>query len=78
MLKQHNVKLKHNSLYDYIYVANMCKADFLNSSVVDEQHVALYIKDVVDDVDAEDGLIFNRFYADCCYSGIPINWEDML
>ena len=56
----------------------MCKADFLGSSIVDEQHMALYIKDVIDDVDAPDGLVFNRFYADCCYKGIAIDWEDML
>ena len=56
----------------------MCKVDFLNSSVIDEHHVALYIKDVIDDVDAPDGLVFNRWYADMCYCGIAINWEDML
>lgn len=78
ILMQSNIKLKNNSLYDYVYVANMCKADFLGSSISDEHHVALYIKNVVDDVDAEDGLIFNRWYADTCYLGIPVDWEEML
>ena len=78
MLNKYGIKLKYNQLCDAAYVACMCKADFLGSSIVDEQHMALYIKDVIDDVDAPDGLVFNRFYADCCYKGIAIDWEDML
>lgn len=78
ILKTHNVKLKNNQLYDFVYVINMAKSDFLGSSIPDEQHLAYYVKDVIDDIDAPDGLIFNRFYADTCYKGIPINWEEML
>ena len=78
MLSLHGVRLKKNQLYDAVYVANMGKADFLGSSIVDEHHLALYIKDVIDDVDAEDGIVFNRWYADMSYSGIAIDWEEML
>lgn len=78
ILRLHNVTLKKNQLYDATYVANMCKADFLGSSITDEHHLAKYVKDVIDDVDASDGIIFNRWYADMSYSGIAINWEDML
>ena len=78
ILKAHNVKLKNNQLYDFVYVASMCKADFLNSSVPDEHYLALYVKDVIDDVDAPDGLVFNRWYADMSYMGIAIDWEEML
>lgn len=56
----------------------MCKADFLGSSIVDNAHLSRYVKDVIDDVDAPDGLIFNRWYADMCYKGIAIDWEEML
>lgn len=78
MLKQYNVELKKKDGYDYIYVANMCKSDFLGRSVPNEQYLALYVKDVCDDPDAYDGMIFTRFYADCIGSGTPIIWEDML
>lgn len=78
ILESYGVELKKNQLYDAAYVACMCKADFLNSSIIDEHHVALYIKDVIDDVDAPDGLVFNRWYADMCYCGIAIDWEYML
>lgn len=78
ILKYHGVELKRNQLYDAEYVACMCKADLLGDSVPDEKHLALYIKNVIDDVDARDGIVFNRWYADMSYSGIAINWEDML
>lgn len=78
LLMAYGVEVKNAQLYDAAFVASMCKADFLGSSVIDEHHVALYIKDVIDDVDAPDGLVFNRWYADCCYSGIAIDWEEML
>ena len=78
MLSLQGVKVKRNQLYDAAYVATMCKADFLGSSITDEYHLALYVKDVIDDVDAPDGLVFNRWYADMCYNGIAIDWEEML
>lgn len=56
----------------------MCRADYLGSSITDEGHVAMFIKDYVDDPDGYDGLPFTRFYADCIGSGKPIMWEDML
>lgn len=78
MLKQYGIELKNNQLYDYLYVANMCKADFLGSSIADERHMALYVKDVIDDDDAYDGIVFNRWYADMCRKGIAVNWEEMI
>ena len=78
LLGRQDVSVERGQLYDCTYVANMCKADFLGSSVPDEKHMAMYIKDVIDDVDAPDGLVFNRFYADCCYKGIAIEWDEML
>lgn len=78
MLKGHNIKLVNNQLYDAVFVANMCKADFLGSSIVDELHLIKYVKDVIDDEDAYDGTVFNRRYTDMSYTGIAIDWEDML
>lgn len=78
ILRSNNIIIKNNQLYDFVYVANMCKADFLGSSIPNEQHLALYVKDVIDDIDAPDGLVFNRWYADMSYMGIAIDWEEML
>ena len=54
------------------------RADFLGSSIADEAHLALYVRDVVDDPDQADGFIFNRWYADTVRSGIPVDWEGIL
>lgn len=78
MLRNARIELRNSQLYDHVYVANMCKADYLGSSVVDEMHLALYVKDTIDDPDAEEGLMFNRWYADMCYMGKAIDWEEML
>lgn len=78
LLKSYKIEIKENQLHDYVYVANMCKADFLGSSIPDEQHLCKYVKDVIDDIDAYDGIVFNRWYADMCRKGIAIDWYEML
>ena len=58
LLEKYGVKLENRIGFDYVYVANMAKADFWTSSLPDESKVAQYVKDVVDDVDAAEGEIF--------------------
>ena len=77
-LRQYGLALENNTLYDGVYVYSMAMADFYGSSLPDEAHLMRYVKDYVDDPDAVDGFIFNRFYADCCIKGEPISWEDMI
>ena len=78
VLKTYNIKLKNNKLYDATYVANMCKADYLGNSITDEEHLAKYIKDTLDDPDGIEGLTFNRWIGDMKWLGIPIPWEEFL
>jgi hypothetical protein len=78
LLKQYNVQLERGKLHDSVYLANMVKADFLGSSIPNEQYLAKYIKDVLDDADAEDGFVFNRFYSDTVFNSNPVDWEEML
>ena len=78
MLESYDIKLKRNKLYDACYVASMCAADFLGKSVPTEEHLAKYVKDVIDDVDAEEGFVFNRFYADTMFMNNPVEWDDMI
>ena len=78
LLKNHNIKLKNNELYDYVFVCNMGNNDFMGSSILDDRHLAMYVKDVIDDEDGYDGIVFNRWYADMVTSGIPVEWEEML
>ena len=78
ILERYNVKLNNKKGYDHVFVANMCKADFLGDSVPNEQHLAKYVKNVIDDVDGYEGIVFYRWYADCCKKGIIIDWEEMI
>lgn len=78
VLNKYNVKLEHNELDDYVYVYNMGNNDFMGSSIPDERHLVLYVKDVIDDEDGYDGIVFNRWYADTVVQGIPIEWDEMI
>lgn len=78
MLQVYNIKLECKFEYDCLYVANMAKADFLNSSLQDERQLLQYVKDYTEDPDGYEGLPFTRFYADCIGSGTAIPWEDVL
>ena len=49
ILTKQGVTLENNVGYDHVYVANMVKADFYKSSIEDEAHMALFVKDMVDD-----------------------------
>lgn len=79
LLKTYGIELKTPHWYDALYVANMCKADFLGSSITDEAHLARFVADYISDKDGYEGQAFVRFYADCCVKdGCTIYWEDML
>ena len=78
VLATNNVKLQNNIGYDYIFVGNMCKADYYGSSISDEKHFALYIKDTIDDEDAGDGTTMRRWYATMVANGMMVDWEDVL
>lgn len=78
MLKKHNITLENNVGYDYVFVANMGKADYLKSSIPDEQHLALYVKDVIDDVDAGDGVTMRRWFATMVSNGEIVEWDEFL
>ena len=74
-LRLQGIKLEYDTLYDAVYVANMCKADYLHSSIQNEAQLALYIKDVLDDPDGYDGISFVRWCADMEHTGVYIDWE---
>lgn len=78
LLKKYNVTLEHNVLYDYVYYANQGFADLFKSSVPDEEHLALYVKNMIDDPDNKGGNALRHYYADRVKNGDPIEWEDWL
>lgn len=78
ILKAYGIKVKYAQLDDITYVANMCKADYLNGSVPTEQHLAMYVKETLDDPDGCEGLVFNRWINDMRWLGIAIPWDEFV
>ena len=77
-MEAHGIEVKHNALYDAVYVHSMAMADYWGSSIDDERHLMLFIKDYLDDPDGYEGIAFSRWYADMCKKGIVLDWEDYL
>lgn len=75
LLARNGVKLDKSKGLDYVYVANMAKADFWKSSIDDERHLALYVKDVIDDCDADEDTVFERWLAG---AGDDVPWDELV
>jgi len=78
VLKKYGVGLENDTLYDGAFVFNMGMADYLGSSISDEKHLALYVKDTIDDVDASTETTFRRWVATMIGNGRPIPWSDLV
>lgn len=77
LLNGYGIELKNRIMYDYVFAATMCKADYLGSSIEDEQHLLKYVKDTVDDIDASSETTFRRWVATMIGNGNPIDWDDI-
>ena len=78
ILKKYGIKLEHDNGYNATYAFHMGESDYLKSSIPDEQRLAMYVKDVVDDPDNESGNVFRKFLADCDAKGVVVEWADIL
>lgn len=78
LLKKYNITLEYDELYDGVFVYTMAMSDFFESSLPTEKEVMAFVKDYVDDVDQNDGFIFNRWVADMYLAGKPIDWDDFI
>lgn len=77
-LKTHGIRLENNMGHDAAYVINMARADYLGSSIIDEPHLAMFVKDYLDDRDGAKTRAFDEFYMKTVALGIPIFWDEML
>ena len=75
LLQTNKIQIPNAKLHDAVYIANWCKCNLYGSSISDEKHLILFIKDMFE---KEGDLIFNRWYADMAKRGIPIDWEEMI
>lgn len=77
-LKKYGIKLENDVAYDSVYVLHMAKSDYMKSSISDEAHLAMFVKDYLDDEDGYPEIAFTRFYADCIGKGEVLLWEDVI
>lgn len=78
VMKQYNIKLKNDVGYDAVYVFCMAMSDYYGSSLSDKQHVALFVKDYLDDPDGTPTRALDEYVARCIGAGSPVMWEDVL
>jgi hypothetical protein len=74
VMQRHGVELPKGTLCDGMYVWSMACADF-PESLPDDKARAEYVREYLTDPDQRDGFVFNRFYNDTVFNGIPIDWE---
>lgn len=78
-MKAQNITLEYNKLYDAVYVANMCKADYIGSAVPNNDYnLCMYVKKTIDDPDGYDGQPFNRWMSDILGMHIPVDWSEFV
>lgn len=78
-LKARDITLQYNKMYDAVYVANMCKADYLGDAVPDNDYnLCMYVKKTIDDPDGYDGQPFYRWLSDIEGMHIPVDWSEFV
>ncbi len=78
MLTKYGITLENSVDYDYVYLANKAKLLLFKSSIADEQHLAMYVKDIIDDQYIGDGEIMRMWDAEMTARGISVEWDDMV
>lgn len=78
ILKRHNIEIENKGLYDYVYVAQSIRADYLGGSITDEIKMAIHIKEVCDDPDKPDSYTFKSWCLRMDMLGEPIDWEEYI
>jgi len=78
LLTKYGIKLDNKIGYDYVYAANLIKSDNYKGSVPDDAHVAMGVKEMVDDIDAADGEIMACWYVKALKRHYPVDWGSFL
>lgn len=77
-LRARGINLRRGKGHDAAYVLNMARADYYGSSIADEQRLALFVRDYLDDPDGSETRAFDELYIKTVALGEPIFWEEML
>lgn len=78
-LEMYGQKLRRKEgYYDSSYVWCMAISDYFGFSIPDEKHLAIFVRDYIDDIDGNPTRAFDEFYINCVAKGVDIPWEDMI
>lgn len=75
--KKNNIAIKGQITYNHVYVFNMALADY-PKSIPNETARCLFVKETIEDVDANPDNIFRKWIISMDGNGIPIYWEELL
>lgn len=79
VMRAYGITLKRkDGFYDGPYVWSMAKSDYLGKSIIDEQHLAMFVRDYIDDEDGNPTRAFDEFIANCNAKGVDIPWADLI
>lgn len=78
ILRANSIEVERDYAYDVPYVYMMAKMDYYGSSIMDENHLAKYVHDYLDDIDGSDSRAFDELYVKTVALGIPIDWQDLI
>ena len=77
-LRINGITLKNDRGYDAAYVHAMAKADYYGYSLSDDAHLAMFVRDFLDDPDGTKTKAFDHFVVDCRAKEEPIFWDEMM
>lgn len=77
-LRANGVTLKNDRGYDAAYVHSMAKADYYGYSISDDIHLAMFVRDFLDDPDGTKTKAFDHFVVDCRAKDEPIFWDTFM
>lgn len=77
-LRRFGVEPKNKHGYDYAYAFHYGQSKFFNSSIIDEQRLALFVKDFVDNQNDSKETPFRQWLATMVGNGEPVDWEDII
>lgn len=77
-LRANGITLNNDKGHDAAYVWAMATADYMGSSIMDENHLAKFVRDFLEDPDGTDSKAFDHFTVDCRSKGEPIFWDEMM
>lgn len=77
-LKTNGVVLENAKGHDAAYVLAMAMSDYRGSSLQDDMHLSLFVKDFLEDPDGTATKAFDHFVVDCRAKDDPIFWDEVL